>query len=252
MSRQDDIRDKAIKELQAHEVLMLNGHFDFGNGYHGPVYLNPHQLFRHPSTIWRFAQDLLDVLPGAVLDNTEVVAGPVTGGALLAHWPSYVSYILSFVTVGITWVNHHQMFAYITHADHPLLLLNVLLLMAITFVPFPTALIAEYIQQPDQQQVATLVYGAIFTLNALFFNAVWWYAATHHLVKDDLDPAMLRGMMIRYVPGPLLYLIAMLFSFVSAPISIFLYGCMAVFYLIPNSAFRALRPKPMLDAQREE
>jgi orotate phosphoribosyltransferase len=85
MSRQDEIRDKALKELQAHDVLMLNGHFDFGNGYHGPVYLNPHQLFRHPSTIWRFAQDLLDVLPGSVLEATEVVAGPVTGGALLAH-----------------------------------------------------------------------------------------------------------------------------------------------------------------------
>jgi orotate phosphoribosyltransferase len=85
MSRRDEIREKALKDLQEHEVLMLNGHFDFGNGYHGPVYLNPHQLFRHPSTIWRFAQDLLDVLPAAVLDVTEVVAGPVTGGALLAH-----------------------------------------------------------------------------------------------------------------------------------------------------------------------
>jgi orotate phosphoribosyltransferase len=85
MSRRDEIREKALKELQAHEVLMLNGHFDFGNGYHGPVYLNPHQLFRHPSTIWRFAQDLLDILPASVLDHTEVVAGPVTGGALLAH-----------------------------------------------------------------------------------------------------------------------------------------------------------------------
>src|SRR5436190_12509137 len=85
MSRQDEIREKALKELQEHEVLMLNGHFDFGNGYHGPVYLNPHQLFRHPSTIWRFAQDLLDMLPASVVDVTEVVAGPVTGGALLAH-----------------------------------------------------------------------------------------------------------------------------------------------------------------------
>ena len=85
MSRKDDIRDKALKDLQQYQVLMLNGHFDFGNGYHGRVYLNPHQLFRYPSTIWRFAQDLLDVMPGSVVDTTEVVAGPVTGGALLAH-----------------------------------------------------------------------------------------------------------------------------------------------------------------------
>jgi len=85
MSRRDDIREKALEDLQQYEVLMLNGHFDFGNGFHGPVYLNPHQLFRFPSTIWRFAQDLLDVLPPSIVDATEVVTGPVTGGALLAH-----------------------------------------------------------------------------------------------------------------------------------------------------------------------
>ncbi|MGE0443687.1 MAG: phosphoribosyltransferase family protein [Vicinamibacterales bacterium] len=85
MSRQDEIRRKALQDLQQNQVLMLNGHFDFGNGYHGAVYLNPHQLFRYPSTIWRFAQDLIDVLPGQVLDEADVVAGPATGGALLAH-----------------------------------------------------------------------------------------------------------------------------------------------------------------------
>ncbi|MBF8301692.1 MAG: Pribosyltran protein [Acidobacteria bacterium] len=85
MSRRDEIREKALKDLQQYEVLMLNGHFDFGNGYHGQVYLNPHQLFRYPSTIWRFAQDLLDVLPASLVEATEVVTGPVTGGALLAH-----------------------------------------------------------------------------------------------------------------------------------------------------------------------
>ncbi|MBI4887992.1 MAG: hypothetical protein HY824_12935 [Acidobacteria bacterium] len=85
MTRRDDIRRKALEDLQQYEVLMRNGHFDFGNGFHGPVYLNPHQLFRYPSTIWRFAQDLLDVLPASILDETEVVTGPVTGGALLAH-----------------------------------------------------------------------------------------------------------------------------------------------------------------------
>jgi orotate phosphoribosyltransferase len=64
---------------------MLDGHFDYGNGYHGRAYLNPHGLFRHPSTIWRFAQDLIDVMPTDLVQRTEVVAGPVTGGALLAH-----------------------------------------------------------------------------------------------------------------------------------------------------------------------
>jgi orotate phosphoribosyltransferase len=85
VDRHAEIREKALKDLKAFDVLRMDGHFDYGNGYHGRVYLNPHQLFRHPSTIWRFAQDLIDLLPGDLVQGTEVVAGPVTGGALLAH-----------------------------------------------------------------------------------------------------------------------------------------------------------------------
>jgi orotate phosphoribosyltransferase len=85
VTRADDVRQQALAELRRHEVLMLDGHFDYGNGYHGPAYLNPHQLFRYPSTIWRLAQDLLDIVPDTVTGEAEVVAGPATGGALLAH-----------------------------------------------------------------------------------------------------------------------------------------------------------------------
>ncbi len=85
MNRVDELRKQALGKLQELEVLMRDGHFDYHNGFHGRVYLNPHQLFRHPSTIWRLAQDLLDVLPADLIEKTEIVAGPVTGGALLAH-----------------------------------------------------------------------------------------------------------------------------------------------------------------------
>jgi orotate phosphoribosyltransferase len=85
LDKRTEIRTKALDDLKHSEVLMLDGHFDYGNGYHGRAYLNPHQLFRHPSTIWRFAQDLIDLLPAEMVQQTEVVAGPVTGGALLAH-----------------------------------------------------------------------------------------------------------------------------------------------------------------------
>jgi orotate phosphoribosyltransferase len=85
MNRRELIRAKALKNLQEYQVLMLDGHFDFGNGYHGQLYLNPHQLFRYPSTIWRFAEDLIDILPASIVDQAEVVAGPAMGGALLAH-----------------------------------------------------------------------------------------------------------------------------------------------------------------------
>jgi orotate phosphoribosyltransferase len=83
--RQLEKTRQALRQLQDLGVLMRSGHYDYGNGYHGRAYLNPHQLFLHPSTIWRIAQDLLDRLPGDLLDRTQVVAGPATGGALLAH-----------------------------------------------------------------------------------------------------------------------------------------------------------------------
>ena len=85
LDRRAESRERALKDLQQLEVLMIDGHFDYGNGYHGRVYLNPHQLFRHPSTVWRFGQDLIDILPADVVQATEVVTGPATGGALLAH-----------------------------------------------------------------------------------------------------------------------------------------------------------------------
>jgi orotate phosphoribosyltransferase len=85
MAARDELRGKALKDLQTYGVLMLDGHFDYGNGFHGAAYLNAHQLFWRPSTIWRFAQDLIDVTPAELLESAQVVAGPVTGGALLAH-----------------------------------------------------------------------------------------------------------------------------------------------------------------------
>jgi orotate phosphoribosyltransferase len=85
MDRRDELRANTLKELREHGVLMLNGHFDYGNGFHGAVYLNPHRIFRHPSLIWRLSQDLIEILPAEIVSSTDVVAGPVMGGALLAH-----------------------------------------------------------------------------------------------------------------------------------------------------------------------
>lgn len=84
MTRRDDIRARALDDLRRFEVVM-DGHFDYGNGFHGRLYLNPHQLLRQPSTIWRVAQDLIDVMPPGFSQDTDIVAGPATGGALLAH-----------------------------------------------------------------------------------------------------------------------------------------------------------------------
>jgi orotate phosphoribosyltransferase len=83
--RNDELRRRALESLREFAVLMIDGHFDYGNGYHGQVYLNPHRLFRQPSAIWRYGQDLIDVMPDTIAKTAEVVAGPVMGGALLAH-----------------------------------------------------------------------------------------------------------------------------------------------------------------------
>jgi orotate phosphoribosyltransferase len=83
-ARHDQVRARALDDMRRFEVVM-EGHFDYGNGFHGKLYLNPHQLFQWPSTIWRVAQDLIDVMPVAFAEQAEVVAGPATGGALLAH-----------------------------------------------------------------------------------------------------------------------------------------------------------------------
>ena len=85
MSRKDEVRRQALDNLKQFHVLMVDGHFDYGNGFHGKLYLNPHQLLQHPSTIWRVAQDLIEVMPSEFLEQTQIVSGPATGGALLAH-----------------------------------------------------------------------------------------------------------------------------------------------------------------------
>jgi len=85
MPRPHDLRQQALATLREYGVLMVDGHFDYGNGFHGSAYLNPHRIFRQPSLIWRLGQDLIDLLPDTVVSATEVVAGPVMGGALLAH-----------------------------------------------------------------------------------------------------------------------------------------------------------------------
>ncbi len=83
-ARHDDVRARALADMRRFEVVM-EGHFDYGNGFHGKLYLNPHRLLQWPSTIWRFAQDLIDVMPTDFIDQAEVIAGPATGGAIVAH-----------------------------------------------------------------------------------------------------------------------------------------------------------------------
>ena len=106
----------------------------------------------------------------------EQVAAGQLSQMLLAQWPSYAAYVVSFITVGIFWANHHYMFHYINRSNHLLGMLNVLFLMGISFLPFSTSLVATFIRNPSDQRTAVLVYVGTFLGCALLFNAVWLYA----------------------------------------------------------------------------
>ena len=165
----------------------------------------------------------------------------VTGdhlGAELRHiWPSYAAYAVSFITIGIMWVNHHTVFDQIARCDRRFLMLNLFLLMFIAFVPFPTRLIAEHLRD-DQLEAAALAYGITMTLTAVFYNLLWFYAARdRRLLRDDADDAIVRGISQSYRPGPWIYLGATLAALVSPATSVALYAAIAVFYVVDSAVF---------------
>jgi uncharacterized membrane protein len=169
--------------------------------------------------------------------NLAVTAGKPLGGELVGIWPSYVAYAVSFVTIGIIWVNHHTVMHQIDRVDRTFLMLTVLFLMLIAFIPFPTRLLALYIRS-DGALAAALAYGITLTLTAIMINAVWWYAATgSRLLRKDADEAVVRGIGRSYIIGPVIYLGATLAAFVNPLVSAFLYLAIAVFYVLESSIF---------------
>src|SRR5881394_433599 len=108
---------------------------------------------------------------------------------LLALWPSYLSYGVTFLFIGQVWANHHVMFDHIRAADRVVLLLNTLLLMAVVFLPFATSVLAGALRTGHGQRTAVVFYGIAFDLTALTFNAVWQYARRQRLLNDALDSA---------------------------------------------------------------
>jgi uncharacterized membrane protein len=174
---------------------------------------------------------------------------PLSHG-LLHAWPSYAAYAVSFVTIGIMWANHHTVFTQVKRVDRTFLMLNVFLMMAIAFVPFPTALVASQIRG-EGLEAAAMAYGATLTITALFYNAMWFYAATgRRLLSPEADPSVVSGISRSYVPGPFIYCGATLAALGSPPASVSLYAAIALFYVFESSLFaRGRRRQPAeLDA----
>ncbi len=160
---------------------------------------------------------------------------PETLGAALAHqWPSYLAFVTSFVTILIMWVNHHRLFTHIGHCDDRLLFYNGLLLLGIVLVPFPTALIAEYLGHPGET-TAAMVYNGTFLVIAVFFNVLWRSASIGaRLLRTDHDPEAVRHLTKSYRYGPLSYMVAMLLALVSATASVALNLALALYFALPS------------------
>ena len=156
--------------------------------------------------------------------------------ALLRQWPSYLAFFLSFAYIGIMWMNHHRMFTHIRRSNDTLLVLNLLLLLGVTAVPFPTAVLAAHLGTPEQR-TAALLYNGVFVVIAAFFNVLWRYAVSHHLLDKSLTAS--AAMISRqYAFGPIIYLICFVLAWVDVRISLGLNVALAIFFALPPSMMR--------------
>ena len=173
----------------------------------------------------------------------DVGAAGSLGTALIKLWPHYLAFVTSFITIFAKWVNHHRIFSFIQRTDHPFLYWNGLLLLLITFMPFPTALLAEYLQHPEAK-AAGAVFAGTFAAIAFAFKGLWHHASKNgRLLAQNVDDREIRQITRQYRYGPLMYIAAFALSLVSVGLSVGMCLCLAVFFAVkgwptPRSAVR--------------
>jgi uncharacterized membrane protein len=148
---------------------------------------------------------------------------------LLEMWPKFFAYVVSFLVLGVMWINHHLMFHHIKRADNRLVWINILMLMFVALVPFSTSLLGEYMQT----QTAVVVYGANMLLTLIVGFILWAYATgKYRLVDRDIDPRLVKRTKIMFLVASLFFLLAIGVSFVSPIASFYIYGLMALLSII--------------------
>jgi uncharacterized membrane protein len=168
----------------------------------------------------------------------EIKVPPAGSGALprdlLRQWPSYFSFLISFAFIGIMWINHHRLFTHIARCDDALLILNLLLLLGVVVVPFPTAVLATHLGQSDQL-TALILYNSTYLFIAVFFNLLWRYASSdkRRLLAKDVNSPSVQRISRQYAFGPVLYLVCLGLSWLSAAASLALNFALACFFAIP-------------------
>ncbi len=160
------------------------------------------------------------VEPGGLLD------------ALLEMWPSYATYAVSFLTIGIIWVNHHAVMDRIRNVNRPLLFLNLVFLMFVATIPFPTALLADYLQAGYDERLAAAVYGTTMAVQGIAFGMIWTYAVlSDDLLHETINPNRARRSLLIFAAGTPLYVLAIGVSLLSAELALALYALVGLFYL---------------------
>jgi uncharacterized membrane protein len=168
------------------------------------------------------------------------VSGMRLGHALLELWPSYLAYATSFLTIGIIWINHHYCVETMARSDRVLLFLNLLLLLTVAFLPFPTKLVAQYLQQSGERP-AVYAYDVTFVVMAVVYNGWWRYASIgRRLIGENVPESTVRAITRAFNPGVPMYAFALLVAFFSPLASVFLTFAVAAFYL-PSAALFAER-----------
>ena len=179
-----------------------------------------------------------------VLEITVPPPGTALGAELLQLWPSYLAYTVSFVVIGAIWINHHNVFRHIARADEMLLLLNVLVLMLVAFLPFPTAVLAEAFHRGLNEPVAAAFYGGTLTITGIAVNVMWRYAARgHRLLDTHLTAEAARRFSRRFLFGPLVYAVATVVALVVPWLALLLYLFLNIFYLWPHRGHERAPPR---------
>ena len=164
---------------------------------------------------------------------------------LISQWPAYAAYVTSFATIGIMWLNHHRLFTLIRRVDHWLPVLNGLLLLGVSVVPFPTQLVASYLGKPGEV-LATVIYGGAYVYIAIAFNLLWRYASSRHrqppLLRLPHDAPEVIAVHQQYLYGPTIYLGATLLAFWQAKLALAVMMGLAVFFLLPPRPARPTEP----------
>jgi uncharacterized membrane protein len=167
------------------------------------------------------------------------VTVPQPGGSL-AHelgirWPEYAAYVVSFMTIGIIWINHHAMISRLGEADHTVLILNLLLLMSIGILPFATELMARYLRESHGQTLAAAVYSGSLLVMSVFFGVLNRHImlVKPSLLSEEVAPERRRQIFSRAVTGLLPYAIATALAPVSPYLTLGICAAVAVFYTRP-------------------